>query len=52
MAMDEKDKALQELRKAFTNHEVEMTWLKVDPIFQPLKNDTGFENLLREIGFV
>jgi TolB-like protein/Tfp pilus assembly protein PilF len=52
MAMDEKDKALQQLRQAYTNHEVEMTWLKVDPIFQPLKEDSRFENLLREIGFV
>jgi TolB-like protein len=52
MAMNEKEKALQELRNAFTNHEVEMTWLKVDPIFQPLKNHSEFKNLLRDIGFV
>lgn len=52
MAMEEKDKALQQLQNAFTNHEVEMTWLKVDPVFQPLKGDSRFENLLRKIGFV
>jgi TolB-like protein/Tfp pilus assembly protein PilF len=51
-AMNEKDKALQLLQKAYTNHEVEMAWLKVDPIFQPLHGEPQFENLLRKIGFV
>jgi TolB-like protein len=50
-AMDQKDKALQSLQKAFTDHEVEMVWLKVDPLFQSLHNDPRFQNLLGEIGF-
>jgi ribosomal protein L21E len=49
--MDQKDKALQSLQKAFTDHEVEMVWLKVDPLFQSLHNDPRFQNLLGEIGF-
>jgi TolB-like protein len=50
-SMDQKEKALQSLQKAYSNHEVEMVWLKVDPIFRSLHNDSRFENLLREIGF-
>jgi tetratricopeptide (TPR) repeat protein len=50
-AMDQKDKALQYLQKAFTDHEVEMVWLKVDPLFFSLRNDPRFQNLLGEIGF-
>ncbi|HEX7494979.1 MAG TPA: hypothetical protein VF346_12220 [Bacteroidales bacterium] len=51
-AMDEPDKALQLLEKAYTNHEVDMVWLKVDPLFSRLKGDQRFENLLRSIGFL
>jgi thiamine kinase-like enzyme len=50
-AMDQTDKALQSLQKAYTDHEVEMTWLKVDPLFKPLHGDPRFENLLRKVGF-
>jgi hypothetical protein len=50
-AMDEKNKALQMLQKAYTDHEVEMVWLKVDPLFRQLHGDPRFEDLLRKIGF-
>jgi TolB-like protein len=50
-AMGDKDKALQLLQIAYTNHEVDMVWLKVDPLFLALHGDVRFENLLREIGF-
>ena len=50
-SMDKPDKALQFLEKAYTNHEVDMVWLKVDPLFRKLNGDTQFENLLKKIGF-
>jgi len=50
-AMDQKDKALQSLQKAFTDHEVELVWLKVDPLFLSLHKDPRFQSLLGEIGF-
>jgi TolB-like protein len=50
-AMDEKDMAFQSLQKAYTGHEVDMVWLKVDPLFRPLHGDSRFEELLRKIGF-
>ena len=51
MSMDETDKALQSLQKAYAGHEVEMTWLKVDPFFRLLHGDPRFKDLLRNVGF-
>jgi TolB-like protein/Tfp pilus assembly protein PilF len=50
-AMEEKDKALQSLQKAYKVHEVEMIWLKVDPLFLYLHGDPQFESLVQKIGF-
>ena len=50
-AMGEKDNALQSLEKAYSDHEVEMYWLKVEPLFRPLHGDPRFENILLKIGF-
>jgi TolB-like protein len=50
-AMEKNDKALQSLQKAYTNHEAEMVWLKVDPLFRPLHGDPRFEALQQKIGF-
>jgi len=49
--MGETEKALQSLQKAYSDHEVEMTWLKVDPLFLSLHDDQRFESLLRNVGF-
>jgi tetratricopeptide (TPR) repeat protein len=50
-AEGENDKAIQLLEKSYSNHEVEMYWLKVEPLFRPLHGDQRFENLLTKIGF-
>jgi TolB-like protein/tetratricopeptide (TPR) repeat protein len=50
-AMNNKDKAIQYLQKAFTDHEVEMYWLMVEPLFKPLHGDPQFEEILEKIGF-
>jgi TolB-like protein len=50
-AMDEKDKALESLEKSYSDHEVEMYWLKVEPLFRSLHGDPRFENILKKIGF-
>ena len=51
MAMNKTDNAIQFLEKAYSNHEVDLVWLKVDPLFHELKGDRRFENLLQKIGF-
>jgi TolB-like protein len=51
LAMGKKEEALQSLQNAYTDHEAEMTWLKVDPLFRSLNGDPRFEALLQKIGF-
>jgi hypothetical protein len=43
--------ALQWLEKAYKDHEVEMFWLKVEPLFNPLRNEPRFKELLTKVGF-
>jgi adenylate cyclase len=50
-AMGEKNQAIQWLQKAFRDHEVEMYWLKVEPLFISLHNEPGFKELLTKVGF-
>jgi len=44
-----KEQALQWLEKAYDAHELEMYWLKVEPLFRPLHNDPRFQTLLTKI---
>jgi tetratricopeptide (TPR) repeat protein len=50
-AMGQKDIALQWLEKGYKDHEVEMYWLKVEPLFKPLHDDQKFTKLLKKIDF-
>jgi tetratricopeptide (TPR) repeat protein len=50
-AMGNKEKAIQYLRKSYSDHEVEMYWLMVEPFFKPLHGDPRFEEILDKIGF-
>jgi serine/threonine protein kinase/TolB-like protein len=48
--LGEKDKAFAELNKAYESRR-SVTWLKVDPLFDPLRSDPRFQELLKKIGF-
>jgi len=48
--LGEKDKAFDWLEKAYQNHDQDCIYLKSDPIFDPLRSDPRFPNLLRRIG--
>jgi TolB-like protein len=49
--MGNKDKAIQFLQKGYSDHEVEMYWLKVEPLFKSLRGDPRFKDILGKIGF-
>jgi len=49
--LGEKDKAFVELNKAYENHLSSLLWLKVEPQFDPLRDDRRFQELLKRIGF-
>ena len=50
-AMGKKDTAMDWLEKAYTDKEVEMYWVKVEPLFTSLHGEPRFEGLLKKIGF-
>jgi serine/threonine-protein kinase len=51
LGLGEKDLALQWLEKAFEERSIIMPWLKLDPMFDPLRKDPRFVELVRKVGF-
>jgi tetratricopeptide (TPR) repeat protein len=50
-AMGDNEKAIKTLQKGLENREVEMYWLKVDPLFADLHGDPAFKTILKRAGF-
>jgi TolB-like protein/DNA-binding winged helix-turn-helix (wHTH) protein/Tfp pilus assembly protein PilF len=50
IGMGNKDQAFFWLEKAYAQRSGAMTWLKVDPVYDPLRSDPRFQNLLRRVG--
>src|SRR5262249_47153992 len=48
IGLNERDRAFQWLERAVTNHELHLS-LKVDPIYDTLRTDRRFENLLHRM---
>ena len=52
MALGEKDKAFEWLEKAFEERAWQLGFLKVEPIFDPLRDDLRFNELMRRVNLV
>ena len=50
VGMDDKDEAFAWLQKAYLEHSPVLTALRVDPIYDPLRSDPRFQDLLRRVG--
>jgi TolB-like protein/DNA-binding winged helix-turn-helix (wHTH) protein/Tfp pilus assembly protein PilF len=50
VGIDNKDEAFAWLQKAYSEHSNAITTLKVDPIYDPLRSDPRFQELLRRVG--
>ncbi len=50
LGVGDKEKAVDWLVKAYQQRTNELTKLKVDPVFDPLRNDPRFQDLLRRVG--
>lgn len=48
--LGDKDKAFGWLEKAYDERSESMTWLKVDPVYDPLRTDPRYQDLLRRVG--
>jgi TolB-like protein/Flp pilus assembly protein TadD len=50
--LGKKERALEWLERAFENHAVDLFTLKVEPMFDSLRSDPRFEDLLRRVGLI
>jgi len=50
VGLNERERALEALEQAFRDHEPCMVSLKVDAIFDPLRNDSRFTDMIRGVG--
>ena len=48
-AMGEKDKAFAELDKSIEQHDSWFKWAKVEPLFDPIRDDPRFAGLLKRM---
>jgi len=51
-ALDERAPCLTWLEKAYARHSTMMTWLKVDPRFDKIRPEPGFQDLMRRVGLI
>ncbi|MCA1637579.1 MAG: protein kinase [Acidobacteria bacterium] len=49
-ALGDKEAAFASLEKAYAEHDLQLQFLKVDPSFDPLRDDPRFQDLMRRIG--
>jgi len=49
-ALGNKEAAFGSLEKGFTEHDLQLQYLKSDPAFDPLRNDPRYANLIRRVG--
>ena len=52
MRMGEKEKAIKWLQDAYDNHDSELVSLGVEPVFNPIRSDARFKELLRRMKLV
>ncbi|MEO9894269.1 helix-turn-helix domain-containing protein [Aurantibacter sp.] len=45
------EKTFEWLQKSYDRHEVEMTWLREEPLLAPIRQDPRYKNLYNKIGF-
>jgi adenylate cyclase len=50
VGLGERERALEALEQAFRNHEPGMVSLKVDAIFDPLRNEKRYKDMVRGVG--
>jgi TolB-like protein/Tfp pilus assembly protein PilF len=50
--LGDKDQAFKWLEKAFSERADGLTWLSVEPMLDPLRDDPRFHNLVRRVGLV
>ena len=52
IGLDEREQALTWLEKSYRQHSAMMAWLKVDPRFDPVRQEPRFQDLMRRVGLI
>ena len=52
LGLGQTEPALTLLEQAYRNHSSMMTWLKIDPRFDSLRNEPRFQALMRGVGLI
>ena len=50
--MKDYERTFEWLQKSYDRHEVEMTWLREEPLLTPLRNDVRYKDLYHKVGFL
>jgi TolB-like protein len=45
------ERCLNWLQRSFERHEVEMIWLRAEPLLEPVRNDSRYLNIYKQVGF-
>jgi Tfp pilus assembly protein PilF len=49
-ALGQPDRAFEWLEKTYQDQSYYITWLKIDPVFDPIRGDKRFQDLMRRVG--
>ena len=49
--IEDYEKVFEWLQKSYDRHEVEMTWLREEPLLIPVRDDPRYKELYRKVGF-
>jgi hypothetical protein len=49
LALGDREKAFAELERAIPEHDNHLIWLRVEPMFDPIRNDPRFLAILKQI---
>jgi tetratricopeptide (TPR) repeat protein len=52
VALGNFDEAMNQLEAGYTNRDIRMFWIKVDPAFDPIRNEPRFKALLKKMNLV
>jgi serine/threonine protein kinase/tetratricopeptide (TPR) repeat protein len=51
IGLEDNERAIEDLERAYEEHADRMSWIKVNPVFDPLRSDLRFQSILQRMNF-